>query len=108
MSKLHMILAGNPGTGKTMGAKCMTGKVWFFMSPFFKLLWAKVPDFAQKFNPLIRKTDIACQNHGYIHDAQGWLFCLFRDIFKDIGIIDDYTVIEVQRSDLVTEQCVLQ
>ena len=31
------------------------------------------------------------------------LFCLFPGIFKDIGIIDDYTVIEVQRSDLVAE-----
>ena len=60
MSTLHMILAGNPGTGETMAARCMAGEVKFFMSSFLKLLWAKVPDFAQKFNPLIRKTDNAC------------------------------------------------
>ena len=31
------------------------------------------------------------------------MFCLFPGIFKDIGIIKNDTVIEVQRSDLVVE-----
>ena len=38
MSTLHMILAGNPGTGETMAARCMAGEVKFFMSSFLKLL----------------------------------------------------------------------
>ena len=32
MSKLYMILAGNPGIGKTMAATCMEGKVKFFLT----------------------------------------------------------------------------
>ena len=32
MSKLYMILAGNLGTGNTMAATCMEGKVKFFIS----------------------------------------------------------------------------
>ena len=37
MSKLRMIFDGILGTGKTMAARCMAGKVKFFMSPLLKL-----------------------------------------------------------------------
>ena len=47
MSKLHMIFARNPGPGKTMAARCMAGKVKFFMSSLLKLFCAKVSDLAQ-------------------------------------------------------------
>ena len=71
MSKLRMISAGIPGTGKTMTARCMAGKVNFFMSPLLKFFLAKVSDLAQEFNQLIRKTNNACSNHGHTRDAQG-------------------------------------
>ena len=35
----------------------MAGKIKFFMGPFLKLLWANVPQLAQEFNQLIRKTN---------------------------------------------------
>ena len=31
MSKLHVIFGGNSGTGKAVAARCMAGKVKFFM-----------------------------------------------------------------------------
>ena len=71
MSKLHMIFAGNPGTGKTMEARCMAGKVKFFMSQLHKLFWVKVSDLAQEFHQFIRNTNNACSIRGHTRDAQG-------------------------------------
>ena len=41
MSKLHVILAGNPCTGKAMAARCMTGKVKFFMSQISQIIMSE-------------------------------------------------------------------
>ena len=43
-----MIFAGNSGPGKTVAARCMAGKVKFFMmSSLLKLFSTKVSDLAQ-------------------------------------------------------------
>ena len=50
--KVTYIFAGDPGTDKTIAARCMAVEVKFFMNSFIKLLRVNLPDLAQEFNQL--------------------------------------------------------
>ena len=52
-------------------------------------------------NNLCNKRDGKCNDPSYLRRSRVIFF--IPGIFKDIGIIDDDTIIEVQRSDLVAE-----